>query len=1032
MKSFIALITLVILNFTAMAAVKKNAHETVKEGEVLENKIMDFEASSVPSRFVEGPHSKLKISSEFSQYGQQALEWSWDQPSYIDIDLRDILNDEKIISAFISWIYNFDSKGSIELQWGKRKDIEAQNSDVRKRPFLLNFKHSWRGMWVYTDNDDPRQGEGDPIRLLGGTTIDNEDLSEFPTVEMVRLKSSSKKGKLLFDLMQIGKYFFPHGRIGSDQMPWVINSDDRHNYPWNARSYTYKNRQLPKATEENLKAFDAIEKRFQEIYGSKFSRLSRYYKFEREFYAKTEMRDDKILGPAITPYTVNQYYKLRGYELLENRSVFSALAVSADKFKKTKDVKWHHRYIKILNYMHEKGLSDGSSLMNQVFIAKNAHAYRESLTLMKDHLPKDVLQREVNTLAWISGYGHLYAPEAKPVDADKMLGDLVTMLYAIHLQPSDTHEQKMKKLYDYTKFGKIVNATIAPGVPTQTRKRIVFPDHSVFHHGQEMMFSYGYAAVERYFGYYYILHGTSAAMDETVAKAFVNLYPNFFTPGGAGPTTGGRDASAANARGYFNSLILAARSGLADGKSWHKYFQQQGALKPMTDLDMQGVSMPAVTKGTYSQPFGAMISHRHSDWMVFLRGMSFFTPSPEMFSLPKRHNAANVYGDQQGYGFLQIIKNDGAKKSGIELNSPGWDWSMYPGATTGRIPLEVLRDQMIDGKFGSDQPNLNGGLSHFGKSGLYFLELEGQRSPDFPLHQLSGYKSWFMFDDKIICLGSDIKNVDKDVAMVTNVLQFYHGKDLNKGFHIHDGHETKAYDTAIQEKNLGLSQATVLGPDQNVYFIPDASTLKLSQGTQISATHTKSSKYKRTQGAYSKLWFDHGIAPSAGHYEYAILVDGGKKDLETFYHNDLYKVLQKDSKAHIIKYTPTDSYGYAFIQAAKDNQHGIIQSTSRPVLAMSSSHEHNVQLTLTDPNVNVHCSHHINNDLVGHGDELLNEHEHAIKHKVTLRGRWTVSCEQASTVFNATIHGDQTIISFESLYGRSNDFRLTQTSTSIH
>jgi hypothetical protein len=82
--------------------------------------------------------------------------------------------------------------------------------------------------------------------------------------------------------------------------------------------------------------------------------------------------------------------------------------------------------------------------------------------------------------------------------------------------------------------------------------------------------------------------------------------------------------------------------------------------------------------------------------------------------------------------------------------------------------------------------------------------------------------------------------------------------------------------------------------------------------------------------------------------------------------------------------------------------------------------------------VNVHCSHHINNDLVGHGAEHLNEHEHAITHKVTLRGRWTVSCEQASTVFNATIHGDQTIISFESLYGRSNDFKLTQTSTSIH
>ena len=919
--------------------------ESDRQAPCQEPGIESFEEGVVPKYISTSTSGSLDCSNHISQHGSHAMAWRWRRDCVLDVQTGWFTARKgRAPSDLLAWVYSDQPNGALNISWG--------NQRVR---YELNFS-GWRSLWLRLDSDGLEEG-------LTPAAF-----------EAIQIEPTAEVGTLYFDLLELTDNAIQHGRLGSDQMPFVVNDpSNRHNYPWIARQYR-RSEPLPEATEENLQHYRRIEESMRQIYGEgDFGRIGKAQLGFKALQEKTRIEDGSVRGPHVASHIVERYYRQKGWEGIHIDHLHGALYHMALEFKKTGDSKWKDLYFDYLTFRYEKGCADGSAMMNLVFVAKNAANYLASLLIMRPHFDADAWAREAATVRWISGYSNLYSPVKEPVDADKVLGDMRTLLLGIHLQPDETDEQKMSKLYDYVQLSKILDVTMEPGVPGADRLyRIVRPDYSIYHHDQEMIFGYGYPAALSYVQLFYIFRDGPARLDADWVRRLIEVYPKFLTLSGKGPVMGSRGLSAADGSTYLKILDYAAAAGIDEARQWQEYFR---GTEPLT--------------GNWYQPYAATLLHRREGWIAALRGMNSVTPSPEMFGDPKRENCANVFGDQQGYGFLQIFGDGGVAEAGMDLNQGGWDWALYPGATTLRLSLDALKNDMPTDKVTFSERTLCGGLSHFNRNGLYYQRLHAQ--PISLLTGIGGHKSWFFFDDVIICLGSGLKSPGVDAPMATTLFQQMHAKD--------------EADEEMREKDLGDRGMNLIDPDGHVYHVPEGNRVIMRRGIQHSEDHRL--PFNPTQGYYSTAWLDHGREVLNGAYEYAIKVFADEEAVSLFRKKGLYEVLQKDSDAHILHYLPGKVHGYVFLKAVQHNPHGPVMVSDSPVLAMVSDRDGQLELTVSDPDPDV--------DAAGR----------SVAHRLIVRGEWNQVDRLPDDVeFSSCVADGTTIITIKLKDGGSADLIL--------
>jgi chondroitin-sulfate-ABC endolyase/exolyase len=953
--------------------------------------IESFEDKRVPAWIKSVGASKLNFSDERSQHGEQSLLWSWNKPGGLVLDAKKY-NAEVNPTDFLVWVYSEKSQGALDISWG-------QGQQVR---FELNFT-GWRSLWIRLNFDgltkEQRDSDKDYYAVNGfgqGTEIP-------PAVKVgqIRIQPTGDAGRLYVDLLELTNEAIPHDRIGNLQMPFIVNDPGcRHNYPWVAMQYE-RVEALPEASAENLEHYERIKKSIQSIIKpGALGNLGKATRAYAELQKKIAIEGDSVRGPHISSHIVERYYRQKGFEGIHQRTMQGALHYVADQFRITGDDKWKELYFKYLDFQHEKGFSAGSGMMNLVFVAKLGGDYASSLMIMRPYFDEARWEREAATLRWIAGYNNLYNPVKQAVDADKVLGDLQTLLTAIYLQPDETDEQKMGKLYDYIQLSKILKVTMEPGIPKEAEGfRIVRPDYSIYHHGQEMIFSYGYPAGVNYTKFAYIFREGPARLDMDLVEGLVDLYPRFLTPMGNGPITGTRGLSPGTIGGYIKMLDYAAAADCDAAKAWLKYFHLIGSIsdRQIDLVDLHGLikdeSVPSMEalSGNWIQPYAAMQVHRRDDWIAVIRGVNQSTPSPEMFGDPNAENCANVFGDQQGQGFLQLIGNGGVSESGINLLVGGWDWAMYPGATTLRLSHDKLK-KMTGGKVRPKHRTLSGGLSHFNRDGLFHQRLFANDGSG--LDGIDGHKSWFFFDDLIVCLGSGLKSPPADVPMVTTLFQFGSRNEDEQGkmYLMKADSSVRSIGSAMEEESMGQGAISLMDPSGHVYYVPKQDRVMIKRGIQHSQNHR--SGFAPTKGYYSIAWLDHGIRPEDAGYEYSIKLFGGEGALKQFEANKFYNVLQKDNQAHIVYYTPKKTYGYVLLEPLKGNAHGPILETDQPVLIMATKSRDGLEITISDP------------------DPAVDAPERSITHQVVVKGEWNiVTATSADAVFESRIEGGSTYLS---------------------
>ena len=183
------------------------------------------------------------------------------------------------------------------------------------------------------------------------------------------------------------------------------------------------------------------------------------------------------------------------------------------------------------------------------------------------------------------------------------------------------------------------------------------------------------------------------------------------------------------------------------------------------------------------------------------------------------------------------------------------------------------------------------------------------------MSDLSGKKAWFVFDDKIVFLGTEINNSTLPKQIPSNHTQNIETIIEN----IYYSNFNAVY-TAVEDGDLTLTNAEKVLEGGTCMFVSRYG------GIYIPASNLDVVKTKLNVtdgGNYVEIWIEHGAEPEDASYEYAIYPSTAV-NMKSFYElqeaGDMgYTVLANTADGQAVKDTKNNSVGYAFWNAASCN-----------------------------------------------------------------------------------------------------------------
>ncbi|UDQ97647.1 chondroitinase family polysaccharide lyase [Lentisphaerota bacterium WC36G] len=261
-------------------------------------------------------------------------------------------------------------------------------------------------------------------------------------------------------------------------------------------------------------------------------------------------------------------------------------------------------------------------------------------------------------------------------------------------------------------------------------------------------------------------------------------------------------------------------------------------------------------QGHLAMNWGAAAIQRHQNWLGVLKLHSKFQYEAESFN----------YSTYLGYGTLLFFRDtllrSGAIKLKYDIGEPGWDWRFMPGTTT--VAWDHWEKVKKKDYKRYRAPHTYAGGVELGSFGVSAIDIHGSKAQG--LASFRAKKSYFFLNDKVVCLGIDIKNKLKDGETVTTIFQDYlHGSDAIYLNNNKISTKTNSGANLVPEiKNAAVS----IFDSEHGYYIFDKQRLYFKRGHQKSPN---ANGKKESTGNYATAYFNHGTAPNKARYSYIIL-----------------------------------------------------------------------------------------------------------------------------------------------------------------
>ncbi len=241
---------------------------------------------------------------------------------------------------------------------------------------------------------------------------------------------------------------------------------------------------------------------------------------------------------------------------------------------------------------------------------------------------------------------------------------------------------------------------------------------------------------------------------------------------------------------------------------------------------------------------------------------------------------------------------------------------------------------------------------------------------------LYGKKSWFLFDDEIVFLGSDIKaNSGRPIETVVDnrkigndnsnrlvidgaeksndlgkVQQFVPSADPSKGAEVPRGTElAKGYQETISSAGWAWLEGNKNKGVGNGYVFPKKATLEVKRESRTgckAVTEFNGDKTEVTRN-WVTMWMNHGVNPTNTSYEYILLPEKTQAEVEAYAANPQIEVVEHSGEAHAVRETVLNVLGVnSFAEGGKTVENVTVD---KPASYMLRETEQYFEISVSDP-----------------------------------------------------------------------------------
>ena len=998
---------------------------------VKDTRVISFEENKVPDNW---KGAGLAINTAHYKDGKQSMQWTFKPGETISLK-KDVMFQKKdptgkdlYLSTFTGWFYNTKAiNDSIRVGFYK-EGKECCHFNLR------TAFTGWRAAWVCFERD------------MQGTPQEGMDEVRFTAPK-------SSEGQICIDLM-IPSVKTDHRHQTADrQVPFVNSANRNHWLVVYLHSQIQSDMALTPVTEAEKADVRKLEERFKSIIFNpgkvtektlasirkKFAFYQITYNEKGEisgvpiFFTRAAEKFERIIPNWNKNMISKQGNELRDYFDLMNRIAIAYNQTDVPEMKnELKDM-----FLKMYEHATDQGIATGSCLGNFTHYGYSFRGFYTSYFLMKDVLRQaGKLSEAEQAMLWYAITNEIYRkPTENGIDMDSFNTQTTGRIASILIM-EDTPE-KMRYLRSFQRW---IDWGCRPANGLQGSFKV---DGGAFHHCNNYP-AYAVGGLDGATNMIYLLSGTQFGVSELAHKTVKNslLAMRFYcntlhfplAMSGRHPDGKGRLiplhyaqmalAGTPDGKGAIDAEMASAYLRLAAAKNGEKpeeYMPASGGPREnriRQQLEKQGFKPEADPQGNIAINYGCVSVQRRSNWSAVARGHNRYLWAAEHYL------GCNLYGRYLAHGSLQIMT--APKGSTVTPTTSGWqgdgfDWGRIPGTTAIHLPVDQLHAHIlnVDAFSGIEEMLYSdeafaGGLTQNHENGNFGMKLHEH---DKYNGSMRARKSYHFLGGKVVCLGSDIENINSDYATETTVFQLCMKNDKDKEY--------------WNGQNIG-STAWV-DNFQTGYYIPKHMLNKLTFEKNFPQESRHEETEKVTYGDWVSLTFNHGKAPKGESYEYAVIPQTDKNSMKAFASNPDYKVLQCNTKAHIVKDNKMGITSYVLFEKNETLPAGLLAKADTSCLVMVKEEGKMITLSVCQPDIALYR---------GKSDDVFDENGKRIERSiysrpwkfnaslpidvcVTLKGEWKATQLPANcTILSA--NKKQTVIKFTCKDGLTTDINLTK------
>lgn len=928
-------------------------------------RLLTFEESAAPFEVVSS--SELGVCDQHYKHGNKSALWQWSKEG-AQIAIRKEIGylsknpnpKETSVSTFVFWLYSPKPiEGSLRFEFLKDGKLCSWCD------YQLGFD-GWRGAWIAFDRDM----EGTP----------DEGMNELRITV-----NGADSGELLFDHVILSSFQDIRHHTADFHAPYVNAATDNH---WLVLLKSW-NKQLDGYDPNYVPAYDAaydanlITKRLKRLLLSE-AKVRKIENLRSRFnhYNITTNPDGTVKGLPIWfiryaetyinlgDKTQNKVMQSNNQTLRQYNDLMFDIAVAYNSTEnRAQKEELGEMYITLIRHLLDQGFDAGSALGTLHHLGYSMRNFYTAPVLMSDLLKEvSLLERVQRAMEWFSGVGEVkHAPKVDGMDIDAFNTSMIGRLASILL--IEQHHYKhcyLKAFARWVDNGFKITEGTSPCFKS---------DGTVFHHRHH----YPAYALDGFRGgavnIVWLLHDTQFDISDSSREVLRNalLQMRFYCNTRSFPLAmSGRHP---DGKGAITPWLYARMAMLEKGNEQQELMldrEMAAAYMRMVSpkdkfyklFSELGVKPEKSPEGNRIYGYNSSMSHRRGDWLLTVVGHSRYIWASEIY------NNANHYGRYLAHGSVQLLKGS-AFESGFRQE--GWDWCHIPGTTALEIPMHELKANVlnVDTCSGYEEMLLSdewfaGGVSHKMRNGAYSMKLHEH---DKYNGSLRANKSVFAFDNRIICLGSDIEN-KMDGGLHTTLFQ-YHTPNTESAVVKVNGEavtfpHNQTYDAPV----------TICDPAGNSYHVAEG-RVHVRYDKQYSLHEENDSK---TEGIFCTAWIEHQTIATDERYNYAIAVESSEKPQ--------YRVLARNSDCHAVEDITSAERAAVMFNAGDCPKGFLSRNVSLPCLIMESADKESLTISVADPDLRLYA---------GESDEIFDDEGKRIERSVYSR-TWLDNPSEQSTI----------------------------------